>query len=147
MGPVVIGRLIKTIPAAQHDQPLEADRFSAREIVAHLADWEPILLKRIKQAVERPGSMCEPHDEGQMAVDNGYAASDIFVEARKWQTARQVTLEYIATLTPEDAKKILNHPERGPYTVEDWVGMLLGHDMYHVEQLSAYLEDRVVSTW
>ena len=31
------------------------------------------------------------------------------------------------------------YPERGVQTVEDLANMLLGHDMYHVEQLSAYL--------
>jgi hypothetical protein len=147
LGPIAIQRLIMAIGAGEYDTALEEGRFTPREIVAHLADWEPIMRERIRSAVTSPGSQIAAYDEGQMAVDNNYAQSDIFQQAGIFRDERQKTAEYVASLSAEDMKKAVTHPERGTQSAEDLANMLLGHDMYHVEQLSAYLGERVVPTW
>jgi hypothetical protein len=146
-GPLVIQRLIMAIGAGNYDTPLEEGRFTPREIVAHLADWEPIMRERIRTAVESPGSPVASYDEGRMAIDNKYAEADLFQQAGIFREERQKTTEYVTSLTAEDMNKSVTHPERGLQSAEDLANMLLGHDMYHVEQLTAYLGERVVPTW
>lgn len=138
-GPAVICRLAALIPAADLDRPLSEDRFTPREVVAHLADWEPIMRERIRTGAESPGSTIVAYDEGQMAIDNKYSETDIEEQGRIFGEERAKTVAYVGTLTPEQLRNTVMHPQRGVLTTEDWVGMLLGHDMYHVEQLTTYL--------
>src|SRR5690348_11093850 len=76
--PDVLDGFLKSLPA---DDPLwdfrpDPDRFTLREIVAHLADWEPIVLER----AARTRTENEPHlpdiDEGRLAIEHDYAHSD-----------------------------------------------------------------------
>lgn len=143
-GPLAIERMIAAIAPGEYDRALEPGRFTPREIVAHLADWEPILRARIRQAVESPGSTIEPHDEDQMAVDHGYASADVHDKVELYKAERRLTAEYACSLTRAELAHLVTHPERGEQSAEDLVGMLLGHDMYHVEQLSAYLGEAFV---
>lgn len=142
-GPTVMGRLIKQLPYDEHDLIAEEGRFSPREVVAHLADWEPLLLARIKLAVESPGAAVEVFDEGEMAIRNNYASKDIFEELTNWMGARQRTVEYVGSLTKEDLQKTVEHPELGTQSAYDMASMLVSHDMYHIEQISAYLTERI----
>jgi hypothetical protein len=138
-GPIAIERLVGAIATSDHDVAKEQGRFTPREVVAHLADWEPIMRGRIEQAVNAPGTVIPAYDEGQMAIDNNYAGSDINAQCTLWKGERAKTAEYVASLKGDDLQKSVTHPERGVQTVEDLANMLLGHDMYHVEQLTAYL--------
>lgn len=136
-GPLVLERLVGKLDGAQLDKPSSPDRFSPREVVAHMADWEPILLARIHQAVERPDSLVEVYDEGEMAVAHDYAHSDIGVQMGKFKDARKATIEYLKGLDGAAWDKSVKHPERGVMTVHDMASMFLGHDIYHIEQLSS----------
>src|SRR5580658_3284647 len=94
-GPKVIELLLKQIPPAMWDTALDPDRFTVREVIAHLADWEPIMRHRIQLAVDAPGSTIEAHDEGQMAVDNGYDRLDPAEQAELFRHERHITAEYL----------------------------------------------------
>jgi len=138
-GPLVIQRLVEAMPAARYDIPTGPGRFTPREVVAHLADWEPVLRARIVTALESPGSKVPVYDEGQMAIDHRYRESDIQAQARLFVEERKRTSGLVASLTADQMKLTVIHPERGELSVEDVAGMLLGHDLYHVEQLSAWI--------
>ena len=97
---------------------------------------------RIQAAIEAPGSMIESYDEGQMAVDNGYASSDVHEQAALFRAEREKTTAFVAALASNDLKQTVTHPERGVQSAEDMAGTLIGHDLYHIEQLSAYLQRR-----
>ena len=139
LSPVVVERLLRQIPAARLDAATAEGRFTAREVIAHLADWEPIMRARIQQASERPGSTIEVFDEGEMALANGYAAADPTEQIRLFQRERAVTAAFVRSLQPGDWSKAAHHPERGTLSVDDLANLLIGHDLYHIEQLSAYL--------
>ena len=139
-GPAVVRRIVNLIPADRLDEAIEPDRFTPREVIAHLADWEPIDRDRLTSGVEMPGSTIQPYAEAQMAVDHDYAHSNLASELERYTNERKITAEYMRRLTSEDMAKSVNHPERGIQTVSDLCGVILGHDVYHIEQLSAYLE-------
>jgi hypothetical protein len=139
LGPRVIRRLLDQLPGGRLDQRLHPDRFTPREVVAHLADWEPITRERIRTALTAPGTEVPAYDEGQMAVDHRYEESDPWEQAERFARERQVTAELLRGLPPEDWGRSVHHPERGPQSVEDLANLLLGHDLYHIEQLTEYL--------
>ncbi len=123
------------------------DRFSMREVIAHLADWEPIMLTRIKTGVDSPGATINAYDEGQMAKDHNYGSTDPMERLRAWKSDRAKTIEYVKGLSDEDFQKQVVHPERGPMLVGDIAHMLVSHDIYHVEQLAEMTHEKTVDTW
>jgi hypothetical protein len=137
-GPCVIRRLIDLLPADRLDTRLDPERFTPREIVAHLADWEPIMRERIRTAVSNPGTTIPAYDETQMALDHGYAESDPWEQAELFRRERQITAGLLHSFRAEDWGMQVIHPERGAQSAEDLANALLGHDLYHIEQLSAY---------
>ena len=122
------------------DRPTHTDRFSPREVVAHMADWEPRLLDRMKTAASSPGSRVEAYDEGELAVQNAYDKSDWRDQLNLFEKSRLETIAFLKGLTNEHFDKKFVHPERGDVTIEDQAAMMLGHDLYHLDQLSEVLE-------
>lgn len=134
-GPQIMRRIIGLIEPSKLDVPSEPGRFTPREVIAHLADWEPIMLARIHTAVNSPGAKIESYDEGAMAVEHDYAHSDVREQLRKFAADRMQTVAFVRSLTKDDWGKTAVHPERGEQTALDLAHLLNGHDTYHIEQL------------
>ena len=139
-GPVVVERLISAISPSQYDVALAPDRFTIRELIAHLADWEPILRSRIELIRDHPGSTIVMYDEDQRAVDNDYSSQSIEEALSTWKEERHQTADVIRALDDADLLKPYKHPERSQETLSDLVHFLIGHDLYHIEQLTEYLD-------
>lgn len=146
-GPLTLQRLLAKIEPHRMDESLSPDRFTPREAIAHLADWEPILRGRLETAVDTPGATIAAYDEGARAEDMGYRSWNVSESADKFLAERRKTQAWLKTLKPEDWDKSVVHPERGVLTVRDLANMLLGHDLYHIEHLTQYLSEKTVSTW
>lgn len=146
-GPKAIRVLMRELHPSKLDQPTHEGRFTPREIIAHLADWEPILLTRMQQTKNQPGSTIVAYDEGELAIEHKYSEKDWNTEANRYIALRTETKKWLETLTPGDWKLSATHTERGPMTLEDQANLLLGHDLYHIEQLSDLFEREVVGTW
>lgn len=138
--PVILRRLIQGIPVERLDEPTYPDRFSVREVIAHLADWEPILLERMRTALQQPGSKIEAYDEGEMATANRYHERDIAADLARFEIARTETVRFLKGVHGDQWGRSVIHPERGVMSLYDQANLLLGHDLYHVEQITSLLE-------
>ncbi len=139
LSPKTVQHISRTVPERLWDTALEPDRFTFREAIAHLADWEPILRERVKTALESPGATVEGIDEGHLAVQKRYSESDPVAQADLFATEREITVRLVQSLQPKDWNRTISHVEKGVMTVADQVTMLLGHDIYHLEQLVRYM--------
>ena len=139
LSPNVFERLLSQVPAERLDESIVDDRFTPREIIAHMADWEPIMRGRIELACRTPGAVIVVFDESEMAAANGYSGSDPQNQLRVFRRERQATVEFVANVHRKDWGNIVRHPERGPLSAYDLANLIIGHDLYHIEQLSAYL--------
>jgi hypothetical protein len=139
LGPTVVERLVGLIPEALHDSALGEDRFTLREVIAHLADWEVLFRGRMETALAVPGSRVVVLDEGDRAVELKYAETDVTEQLAIYKAERAKTVEFLSALAKEDFRLTYIHPAFGVMVIEDQANMLIGHDMYHVEQLTAYL--------
>ncbi len=146
MTPRLAEREIRAADGAYDARP-DPQRFSMREVIAHLADWEPIMLTRIKVGVDTPGGDIQAFDEGQMAIDHDYASSNPIERMGAWKQSRLATIDFIRGLAEEDFGKKVVHPERGDMSVGDIAHMLVSHDIYHLEQLATMSHDKTIDTW
>jgi len=140
LGPHSIKRLLRQVPSEKIDIPTEEGRFTPREVIAHLADWEPVFLQRMQTAKSCPMARVDVYDEAQWAIEHAYGAKDPLAQADLFLQRRKQTIEWLSVLAPDDWKLTFTHPERGEMTIEDQANMLVGHDRYHVEQLTGVLE-------
>lgn len=139
--PVVAERILKRIEPSRFDERSDPDRFTIREAISHLADWEPIWLERFEIGMKTPGATIQAYDEGQLAIDRKYAERDVFSEATRYIEGRKVLLDTFAAFTPEDWEKTIHHPERGVLTLGNFGCMILGHDVYHLEHFTQFLAE------
>jgi hypothetical protein len=139
-GPTILRRIYTLMPKDLLDVALEEGRFTPRQVIAHLADWEPIMRQRIATACTQPGSSIEAYDEVAMAAERGYSMMDPMQQLELFERERALTASYLRTLEGSVWSNTVIHPERGEQSTEDLANLLLGHDLYHIEQVSAYLE-------
>lgn len=112
-------------------KPLGEDRFSVRESLAHLADWEPIWLMRAQRTLAEDVPNLPGIDEGEMAVRNDYASSDPRESLRRYREGRKDLVAFFRGLSEEDWHRKFVRDEVGEVTLFELASMVLGHDGYH----------------
>ncbi|MBS1706157.1 MAG: DinB family protein [Armatimonadetes bacterium] len=142
-----IEHLIGLIPTGRHDERLNADRFTVREIIAHLADFEPIFRSRIQHAIDQPGYVITPVDEDLRAREMNYAGLPVAGSLAKFKHERLETIALIEKMPEEVLRNPVRHPQYGEVTVADLVWLLAAHDSYHVQQLVLYIAPKTAATW
>lgn len=108
-------------------------KWSAAEIIAHLADCELVFGFRLRQTLAEDNPTIQPFDQDKWAttysgVTAGQALS-VFTALRQWN------LTLIRAAMPEAATRPTTHPERGPMTFQTIVETMAGHDLNHLGQL------------
>jgi hypothetical protein len=137
--PTKLAKLIhgKT-PARLRKRPLP-DKWSAAEIIAHLADVEIVQSWRVRSILGAPGLPIQAFDQDSWVVAGHYAKRDPRKTLEQFRVLREANLALLKTLTPEQWKHSGMHSERGEESIERIVGMLAGHDINHLEQVEAIL--------
>lgn len=134
--PQIMRDLFALIPGDLLDVPTYPERFTPREVIAHLADWESVLRdERLVEPARNPGCAVSAYDEGDRAIDRGYSGLDVATQLEIFAAERAKTIAFLKGLDPEAWLATMVHPERGEMTVSDVANSLVGHDAYHVEQL------------
>jgi uncharacterized damage-inducible protein DinB len=147
LAPKTFERIVAQIPEKRYDEHTDPNRFTLREAIAHLADWEPIFLQRIQAGVDNPGSEVKGMDEGVRARDQKYESWDVKESLRIFTEARAVTIRYLQALSKEQWETTVFHNEKGSMTAYDQATMLNGHDIYHLEHASQFMGHKVAGTW
>jgi len=138
-GPRTIAYLMRQLPVEALDRPSAEGRFTPREVAAHLADSEPLLAARVKQAIDRPGSTVHAFDEGERAVQFNYSSTDIEEQLALFAAERAKTVAMLRGLADADWEQSAVHELRGRFTVRDQAYFFVCHDGYHAEQLLGLL--------
>ena len=139
LAPVIIERLVRKLPPEAIDARPDPARFTIREVICHLADWEPLFLERLRGCVTEPNFVLVTHDEGQLAIEHDYAHQDLEASLARYKAGRDAYATYVETLSNQDLDKVATHPELGVMTATGLIELVVGHDVYHIEQISAFL--------
>ncbi len=123
----------------QADAKVDPDRFTLREAIAHLNDWEPVFRERLRRIVEEDVPVLPNLDEGQLAIDHNYAETDWREQIEAWQSRRTELTQWLETLPIDAWQRQGNRPEIGLVTLQDLVLLIPLHDLYHLKQAREYL--------
>lgn len=137
--PALTERILRKVDPAKFDLRENPERFTIRESVAHLADWDPIFIERFKVGLDTPGGTIVVYDEGQIAIDHKYFERDVFEECARFSAGRAQLTDLLKGLSKADWDKTILHPEQGVLTLANFASIILGHDVYHLDQFAAAL--------
>ena len=135
--PALLQTLTAGLSADAMDTPPAPGKWSVREILAHLADCELVFGFRLRQALEKPGSVITPFDQDAWATRyRAYSAADAlrtFIAVREWNLA------LLTAVSEAEHANTINHPERGEMTFQVLLETIAGHDLNHLTRLRAQL--------
>ena len=125
--------LLEAIGEQKLPVPIAPGKWSAAEIVCHLADCELVFAFRLRQTLAEDGPTIQPFDQEKWAeAYPGVTASkalEVFTALREWN------MLLIAAALPGSADRPVTHPERGTKTFRNLVETMAGHDLNHLGQL------------
>ncbi len=108
-------------------------KWSAREILCHLADCEIVFAFRLRQALAEDHHVIQPFDQDKWA--STYAAYDARAALAVFSSVRQWNLALFRTVPAAALSKPVTHPERGEMPFQAIIETMAGHDLNHLKQL------------
>jgi DinB superfamily len=130
-----LASLIETIGPQRVEQSPAPGKWSAREILCHLADCEAVFAFRLRQTLARDHHVIDPFDQEIWA--RNYAAYTLPEALAMFSVAREWNLALLRSLSPEAMEKQVTHPERGTMILRTIVETMGGHDINHLRQIEA----------
>jgi len=113
--------------------PPAPGKWSAAEIVSHLADCEIVFAFRLRQTLAEDNYVIQPFDQEKWAVT--YPGVSTGQALGAFSAVRNWNLALIKRALPSAAGRTVTHPERGTMTFQTIVETMAGHDLNHLGQL------------
>jgi hypothetical protein len=131
----VVAEALEGATEAELDVRPASNKWSAREIVHHLADSEMVSAIRLRLLLAQDRPTIQAYDQEEFArklyYDRPIAASvDVF------QVARRATAEILERMTDAQWSREGMHSEHGRYTIEHWLEIYGDHAFHHADQIA-----------
>ena len=120
------------------DRRPDPERFTPREILGHLADWEPIWLERLQRMATGDHPFLPSVDEGLLATEHDYAHSSPSRNLTRQKAGRAEVVSYLREI-PDDYWDLTGDREFvGVLTLQQLAYYILAHDAYHLRQVAEW---------
>lgn len=120
------------VPAA-FDRSHEAGKWTAKQLLVHLAHAEMNFGLRVRMGLTNPNFVVQPFDQARwMAREpqmSGREALDLFV------ALAAMNLAFYESLSPADRATPITHPEQGAISIDWIIRLSAGHLIHHAKQL------------
>jgi DinB family protein len=126
---------LKGISAEELDFHRASGKWSAREIVHHLADSETNSAIRLRKLLVEMNPYIQAYDQDEFAKKLQYAKRPIEPALKAFEAARETTSQIFDFMTEEDWKRMGEHAELGPYSPEKWLEIYAAHARNHADQI------------
>jgi hypothetical protein len=110
-------------------------KWTAAQLLVHLAQAELALTVRARMALTQPGYVAQPFDQDRWLEKEG--SSDGRAALAAYLAMRQLNLQLFANLSAADRAATFRHPEHGDLTVQWLLEMIAGHELHHVPHFEA----------
>jgi hypothetical protein len=124
--------------AGASDRELDArpapGKWTAREIVHHLADSEMTSAIRLRRLIAEDQPNVGSYDQNEYA-DRLHYDRPIASSLAAFRAARESTADLLDRLTPAEWSRAGTHPEHGTYSVDHWLSIYAKHAHKHADQI------------
>ena len=128
---------LRDISEAELDFRREPGKWTAREIVHHLADSETNSAIRLRKLLAEHQPYIQGYDQDVFAKKFQYAKRPIQPALKAFEAARETTEQILDLMDEDDWKRSGEHSESGPYSVETWLSIYALHAHNHADQIQA----------
>jgi uncharacterized damage-inducible protein DinB len=131
-----IRMLVSTIGPAGLSRSHAPGKWNVRQLLVHLAQVEMAFGVRARMALTTDNYLVQPFEQDAWMEDEArLLEADVALAA--YEGMRAMNLALFRSLTPEQRRRPLTHPERGPMQVEDIFTTLAGHELHHLAQIAS----------
>ena len=134
------GRLKALLDASSKEKWLQRPapgRWSAGEVLAHLADAEIVTGWRVRSILASNGTPLQAFDQDTWAAAFKYGEVDPAESLQTFTAARTSLLSLLARVDPSRHAHHGLHAERGKETIAHLIQLYAGHDINHLKQIEA----------
>jgi len=115
------------------NRPWAEGKWTLRQILVHVAQWEMIFGVRLRCALGVDGFVIAPIDQDDLmreadAVDGPTAFAT-------FEAVRRMNLAFARHLSRDERARVVQHAERSAIDVNDLLTTLAGHPVHHLRQM------------
>ena len=120
-------------PADRFERSYGPGKWSARQLLTHLAQCELAFGTRARMALTTPGYVAQAFDQNPWIVLDSRLSGPDALDA--FLVLARMNLACFERLSAADRQTPFSHPEYGALTVDWIVHQTAGHQVHHVKQL------------
>jgi uncharacterized damage-inducible protein DinB len=132
-GPATLRTAIAGMTADQINAAPVPGKWSTRQVVCHIADFEPVYADRLKRVIAEDEPTLFGGDPQVFAARLAYDRRDIEEELQLIEATRRHVARILRTLKPQDFQRRGIHSEDGPLTLETLLRRVAGHIPHHAK--------------
>src|SRR5438552_16947860 len=117
-----------------------AGKWSAAEILHHLADSETTSGLRLRRLLVEDHPLIQGYDQVEYAAKLHYTEREIAPSLEAFRAARATTAQLLDLMAQEDCQREGTHSESGSYNAEDWLRIYAAHAHNHAAQIGRLRE-------
>jgi len=130
-----VKKALEEFPSDQLTAHPIAGKWSAAEIVHHLADSETTSGLRLRRLLVEDHPLIQGYDQDAYAARLSYNQRELTPSLEAFRYARATTAQLIDLMSEEDWHREGTHSESGSYTAEDWLKIYAAHAHNHAAQI------------
>jgi len=131
-GPRLLREATAGLSPEQVRQRPVAGRWSTLEVVAHLADFEPIYADRMKRVLAEDQPLMQSGDPDLFAAKLAYHARDLHEELRLIEAVRGQMSRILRQITTSDWDRTGQHSSDGAISLRKLLERVTGHITHHL---------------
>lgn len=132
-GPEALRRAIEGMSPAELDAAPIPGKWSTRQVVCHIADFEPVYADRMKRVIAEDNPPLLGGDPDLFAERLAYDQRDLEEELQLMTAVRQHMARILKTLRPEQFERTGQHSRDGALTLATLLDRITNHIPHHIE--------------
>ncbi len=135
-GPAALRQAIVGMTPAQLNAAPIPGKWSTRQVICHIADFEPVYADRIKRVIAEDEPLLMSGDPDQFAAKLAYDQRDLDTELQLIEIVRRHLAGILRTLPAETFQRAGQHSRDGLLTIETLLTRITGHIPHHVQTIA-----------
>ncbi len=132
-GPQKLRAVVAEMTVEQIDATPIPGKWSTKQVICHIADFEPVYADRKKRVIAENEPMMKTGDPDLFAARLAYDQRDVEVELDLIEAIRKHMGAILWSLAPSDFQRQGNHSEAGLITLESLLTNITGHIPHHLK--------------
>jgi hypothetical protein len=135
-----IASLVRAWPRERDEHSHAPGKWTARQVLAHLAQLEMVFSTRLRFALAEDGYRIQPFEQDDWMREETPPPALVSLDA--YVAMRGMNLALLTSLTSEQRGRTATHPEWGVVHVDWLAAWCAGHERNHLPQIEAVAAGR-----